>query len=132
MKPETLNIIVLLAAIAFAIYKITEKQKQTKKREIPLDETLYNQDTWHYKMPSSAVKHLEECFNDDAKKVRLMQRAIELSIEHYAHEMADDAECARIINERCPEGEDVKFVPLEEMLEKLGVKRSMNEKEQHT
>lgn len=36
----------------------------------------------------------------EMKKLYLLKRSIELSIEHFAAEMADDAECARIIEER--------------------------------
>ncbi|MCI4398960.1 MAG: hypothetical protein JHC37_00220 [Campylobacteraceae bacterium] len=41
-----------------------------------------------------------ECFLVDEKKAYQIKRAIELSIEHYAIEMADDAECLKIIEER--------------------------------
>jgi hypothetical protein len=55
---------------------------------------------WHFKMPDSALKHLEACFEEDERKIYLMKRAIELSIEHFAIEMEDDAQCIRIIAER--------------------------------
>jgi hypothetical protein len=60
----------------------------------------YDTDEWRYTMPDSAIKHLVECFEGDSHKVNAIQRAIELSIEHYTHEMEDDAQCARIIEER--------------------------------
>ncbi|HQS67872.1 MAG TPA: hypothetical protein PLM93_11865 [Sulfuricurvum sp.] len=60
----------------------------------------YDPDQWYYKMPESAIKHLNVCFDNDQRKVNAMRRAIELSIEHYTHEMEDDAQCARIIYER--------------------------------
>lgn len=60
----------------------------------------YDPHQWYYTMPDSALKHLEACFEGDARKVYLMRRAIELSIEHYTHEMEDDAQCARIIEDR--------------------------------
>lgn len=60
----------------------------------------YDPNKWYFKMPDSALKHLEACYEGDEKKVYLMKRAIELSIEHFAHEMEDDAVCARIIEER--------------------------------
>lgn len=60
----------------------------------------YDPHEWYFKMPESAIKHLEVCFNGDARKTLFMKRAIELTIEHYVAEMADDAECARIIEER--------------------------------
>ncbi|MDD5716793.1 MAG: hypothetical protein PHW64_03235 [Sulfuricurvum sp.] len=40
----------------------------------------------------------------DEKKAYLLKRAIELSIEHLMIEMADDAKCAAIIDERMNEG----------------------------
>lgn len=125
MTLEIINIIVLSLAIGFAISKLTGRLSLNKKTELPPEETIYDQNTWYYKMPDSAVKHLEECFDGDTRRVSLIRRAIELSIEHYAYEMADDAECVRIINERCPEGKDVEFVPLEEMVEKLYTKRGI-------
>lgn len=60
----------------------------------------YDPHQWYYTMPDSALKHLEACFEGDERKIYLMRRAIELSIEHFAIEMADDAQCARIIEER--------------------------------
>lgn len=60
----------------------------------------YDPHQWYYTMPDSALKYLEACFEEDERKIYLMRRAIELSIEHFAIEMADDAECARIIEER--------------------------------
>lgn len=60
----------------------------------------YDPHKWYFTMPDSALKHLEACYEGDERKVYLMKRAIELSIEHFAHEMEDDAECARIIEER--------------------------------
>lgn len=45
-------------------------------------------------------EHLEMGCDGDEKKLYLLKRSIELSIEHFAAEMADDAECARIIEER--------------------------------
>ena len=122
---EIINIIVLSLAIGFAISKLSGRLNLNKKTELPQEETIYNQNTWYYKMPDYVVKHLEECFDGDTRRVRLMRRAIELSIEHYVYEMADDVECVRIINERYPEGKDVEFVPLEEMVEKLYTKRGI-------
>jgi hypothetical protein len=60
----------------------------------------YDMDQWYFKMPESAIKHLEVCFSGDEKKVLFMKRAIELTIEHYVAEMKDDAACAKIIEER--------------------------------
>jgi len=60
----------------------------------------YGIDEWRYTMPDSAIKHLQECFEGDERRVHYMKRSIELSIEHFAIEMTDDAECARIIEER--------------------------------
>lgn len=60
----------------------------------------YDPDQWYYTMPESAIQHLNVCFDNHQHKVNAMRRAIELSIEHYTHEMEDDAQCARIIYER--------------------------------
>jgi hypothetical protein len=51
-------------------------------------------------MQHAAVDMLIECFTGDEKKAYQVKRAIELSIEHYTIEMADDAECLKIIEER--------------------------------
>lgn len=60
----------------------------------------YDNSQWRFTMPHAAVDLLIECFSQDETKAYQIKRAIELSIEHYAIEMADDAECARIIEER--------------------------------
>ena len=60
----------------------------------------YNDHQWRFTMPHVAVDLLIECFSLDEKKAYQVKRAIELSIEHYAIEMADDAECLKIIEER--------------------------------
>lgn len=60
----------------------------------------YNDEQWRFTMPHTAVDLLIECFSGDETKAYQIKRAIELSIEHYTIEMADDAECARIIGER--------------------------------
>lgn len=60
----------------------------------------YDNSQWRFTMPHAAVDLLIECFTGDETKAYQIKRAIELSIEHYAIEMADDAECLRIIEER--------------------------------
>jgi len=60
----------------------------------------YDKGNWRFLMPHAAADMLVECFSGDEKKAYLVKRAIELSIEHYAIEMADDAECFKIIEER--------------------------------
>ncbi|MDD3594903.1 hypothetical protein [Sulfuricurvum sp.] len=61
---------------------------------------LYKDNQWRFTMPHAAVDMLIECFSGDEKKAYQIKRAIELSIEHYAIEMADDAECLKIIEKR--------------------------------
>jgi hypothetical protein len=85
-------------------------RRDTKKKSIAvLDEHIemlkeieqsYDQHQWSFKMPDAALKHLEMGCDGDEKKLYLLKRSIELSIEHFAAEMADDAECLRIIEER--------------------------------
>jgi len=60
----------------------------------------YDDHQWRFTMPHVAVDLLIECFSLDEKKAYQVKRAIELSIEHYTIEMADDAECLKIIEER--------------------------------
>lgn len=60
----------------------------------------YDKENWRFMMPHAAADLLVECFSGDEKKAYQIKRAIELSIEHYAIEMADDAECLKIIEER--------------------------------
>lgn len=60
----------------------------------------YNQETWRFMMPHSAVDMLIEGCDGNERKAYLFKRSIELSIEHYVLEMIDDAECAKIIHER--------------------------------
>ena len=126
---QIINIIVLAIAIGFAINRLIKSDRKLKMKKAQEDSEQkrweraahiaandkeytafvhdvtglgkeYDPDQWYFKMPDSALKHLEACFEGDEHKVYLMQRAIELSIEHFAIEMADDAECARIIDER--------------------------------
>lgn len=126
---QIINIIVLVMLIGFALNRLSKSDRERKKKKIDEyseqqrweraahiaandkeymafvhDVTglgkEYDPDQWYFTMPDSALKHLEACFEGDEQKVYLMQRAIELSIEHFAMEMADDAECARIIEER--------------------------------
>lgn len=126
---QIINIIVLAIAIGFAIHRFTKSDKERKEKKAQEDSEQkrweraahiaandkeymafvhdvtglgkeYDPHQWYFKMPDSALKHLEACLEGDEQKVYWMQRAIELSIEHFAIEMADDAECARIIEER--------------------------------
>lgn len=125
-----LNIIALLGAIIYVIrYKRTPKKQHNHKNEEPFriyegEEDLqirhvrrgnfitshtkdtdrcgasYDKNQWRFTMPHTAVDLLIEAFSGDEKKAYQMKRAIELSIEHYTIEMADDAECLKIIEER--------------------------------
>lgn len=125
-----LNIIVMLGLIVYAIrYKRSIKHtKQNKEEKIfriyqaeeepqvrhyrrgnfitshpdDIDRwgEAYADDKWRFTMPHTAVDLLIECFSGDEKKAYLVKRAIELSIEHYVLEMADNSECARIIEGR--------------------------------
>jgi len=60
----------------------------------------YNQERWRYMMPHTAVELLLECFGGDERQAYLIKRAIEISIEHFAIEMDDAAECLRIVEQR--------------------------------
>ncbi|MCX6061135.1 MAG: hypothetical protein NT103_02660 [Campylobacterales bacterium] len=109
---QIINMIVLVIAIGFAMYSLYKSDRERKKKKVQNEDyrTVVNDFTglgkeydphkWYFKMPDSALKHLEACFDGDERKVYTMRRAIELSIEHFAQEMQDDAECARIIEER--------------------------------
>jgi hypothetical protein len=122
---QIINIILLVAVMWFGLHILskskkkqadddTEKERWERGAEIASHDSEYqafvnditglgkeyDPNQWYFKMPDSALKHLEVCFEGDEKKVYLLKRAIELSIEHFAIEMADDAECARIIEER--------------------------------
>lgn len=109
---QIINIIVLIITIVLALYSLYQRNKVCKKKQRQDEETIKigamgaeianmnDPHAWYFKMPDSALKHLEECFVGDKRKAYLHKRAIELSIEHFAIEMADDAECARIIEER--------------------------------
>lgn len=125
---QIINLVILIIIIGFAINSLTKSDRERKKKkaeeyseqkrwergaQIAANDKEYmafvnditglgkeyDPHQWYYKMPDSALKHLE-AFEVDERKVYLMKRAIELSIEHFANEMADDAECARIIEER--------------------------------
>ena len=96
---------------AFRIYKDEEEDEQVRNYRrgnfitIHPNDTnrcgeSYNDHQWRFTMPHVAVDLLIECFSLDEKKAYQVKRAIELSIEHYAIEMADDAECLKIIEER--------------------------------
>ncbi|MDD4855481.1 MAG: hypothetical protein PHQ22_09630 [Sulfuricurvum sp.] len=126
---QIINIIVLIAAMWFGLHSLYKSDRERKKKKAQDDAETerwergaeiasqdkeymafvndftglgkeYDSHKWYFKIPDSAVKHLEACFEGDERKVYTMKRAIELSIEHFAIEMADDAECARIIEER--------------------------------
>lgn len=126
---QIINIILLAIAIGFAINRLiksdrnrkmkkaqgeSEQQRWERAAHIAANDKEYmvfvhdvtglgkeyDPDQWYFTMPESALKHLEACFEGDEQKVYYIKRAIELSIEHFAMEMADDAECARIIEER--------------------------------
>lgn len=126
---QIINIIVLTIVIGFAINSLYKRDRELKMKKAQENSEQkrweraahiaandkeymafvhdvtglgkeYDPDQWYFKMPDSALKHLEACLEGDEQKVYLMQRAIELSIEHFAMEMADDAECAKIIEER--------------------------------
>jgi hypothetical protein len=60
----------------------------------------YDEEKWRFTMPHAASDMLIESFSADEKKAYQIKRAIELSIEHLMIEMADDAECLKIIEER--------------------------------
>ncbi len=126
---QIINMIVLVIAIGFAMYSLYKSDRERKKKKVQDEAEIrrweigaeiashdkeymafvnditglgkdYDPHKWYFKMPDSALKHLEACFDGDERKVYTMSRVIELSIEHFAIEMADDAECARIIEER--------------------------------
>ena len=60
----------------------------------------YADNKWRFTMPHMAVDLLIECFSGDEKKAYQIKRAIEIAIEHYTIEMADDLECLTVIKER--------------------------------
>lgn len=109
---QILNLIVLFILIVFGIRRLSQRSRSNIKgcndsndtRNQTYDEELfeecYPRDAWRLILPDSAMNHLEACFDGDKRKIAHAKRAIELSIEHFAQEMADDAECARIIEER--------------------------------
>lgn len=119
-----LNIIILCGLIIYVI-RYKNSQKDGKEFRIYQDEddegvqhyrrgnfiTTHPNDTdrmgeayddhqWRFTMPHAAVDMLIECFSEDEKKAYKIKRAIEISIEHYAIEMADNNECARMLEDR--------------------------------
>ena len=125
-----INIVVLLALIIFSIQRlgghgnqnlsktIEPSQPLTSKEELNTQGLPYDKEEWRVVLPQSVVEQLEVCFDGDKNKVYAMKRAIELSLEHYTYEMEDDKECARIIDERNPNGIQ-EGIPLEEMLQNI-------------
>lgn len=95
-----INIIVLAMIVAYAIYRLSRSYQQRYRNVVVNTQDPYDPHAWYFKLPDSVIQHLEACYEGDERKVYLMSRAIELSIEHFVAEMADDAECARIIEER--------------------------------
>lgn len=79
---------------------INNKEYMAFVNDITGPDKEYDPHKWYFNLPDSALKHLDACYEGDERKVYLMKRAIELSIEHFAREMEDDAVCARIIEER--------------------------------
>lgn len=60
----------------------------------------YSHDEWRLILPEAAMRELRHAFGENSAQAYHLKRAIELSIEHLMEEIADDAECARIIEKR--------------------------------
>lgn len=78
---------------------------ETLQMQKPSDETNtkgipYTQEQWRFILPGAALKELQLAFGDSDETAYRIKRAMELAIEHLMEELADDAECARIIEER--------------------------------
>ena len=83
----------------------------------------YKIDEWRFFAPQCAKDELQKVYTE--KEAYHLQRAIELSIEHLMHEINDDMECARIIEERVKP--DAKTISYEEMMQKMAHRINVDE-----
>lgn len=83
----------------------------------------YKIDEWRFFAPQRAKDELQKVHTD--KEAYHLQRAIELSIEHLMHEINDDMECARIIEERVKSG--AKTISYEEIMQKMAHRINVDE-----
>lgn len=100
--------------------KVIEYYEQVAKEEYPQPEPFtvpedmntkghpYTYEEWRFLLPEAVLKELHHAFGVDSEAAYRMKRAIELSIEHLMEEIADDAECVRIIEERTRVGAQTK------------------------
>lgn len=96
--------------------KTYRQSKETNTKGTP-----YTHDQWRFILPEAALNELHQAFGDNTETAYRLKRAIELSVEHLIEELADDAECARIIEERVKPG--VNTISLEELEERMKRKR---------
>lgn len=146
-----LNIVLLIGAIGFAMYRLSahgnknppsqnhsdriqEARKEEKKQadtskntddsgttdslnveELNAHGNPYKIEEWRFFAPQRAKDELQKVYRE--KEAYHLQRAIELSIEHLMHEINDDMECARIIEERVKPG--AKTISYEEIMQRI-------------
>lgn len=98
--------------------QIWKPSDETNTKGIP-----YTPEQWRFLLPEAALKELHLAFGENSETAYRIKRAMELAIEHLMEELADDAECARIIEERVKPG--AKTISTEELEERLKRKRNL-------
>lgn len=81
--------------------------------EVNTQDRSYFHDDWRLILPETAMRELHQAFGENSAQAYHVKRAIELSIEHLMEELADDAECARIIEDRVHSNTEPKLFDFE-------------------
>lgn len=109
-----ISIMALVMAAGIATYMLANEQRPSKPEPFTPPEDVntrgrpYSRKDWRLILPNAAVQELNLAFGENSEQTYRVRRAIELSIEHLMEELADDAECARIIEERLGSNPDSK------------------------
>ncbi|TDA63250.1 hypothetical protein E0765_08585 [Sulfuricurvum sp. IAE1] len=106
-------------------------QMQKPSKETNTQGFPYTHEQWRFLLPEAALKELHQAFGDNSETTYRIKRAIELSIEHLMEELADDAECARIIEERTRDGAKSKPFDFQSYAEKRNRTSQHNEGDDH-
>lgn len=124
---ETINILILVALIALAAFRLQSHGRKPSRRHercttcggpsaANLRGVPYDQDEWRLLLPEAAIREIDLAFGENSPGAYHLRRAIELSLEYLMEEIADDAECIRIIEERTKS--TARWISLEELKER--------------
>ncbi|KFN40873.1 MAG: hypothetical protein JU82_00390 [Sulfuricurvum sp. MLSB] len=91
----------------------------------------YSREAWRLILPDAAMRELSLAFGENSETAYRVKRSIELSIEHLMEELADDAECARIIEERIGTGAECKTFDFQSYAEKRNRRSEEKREDDH-